>query len=126
MVVCMAPVVVCSLVNFLWYVITGWKYTAGASMRFGLVFFTFLMVSYLVSSVSFFWNWRQDAINDRRRILTLNDGLSPIVPVVAILLAWALWAWLQLRRVKFIAHRKMNLLANIDAAPAHTAPDSHE
>jgi hypothetical protein len=74
-----------------------------------LVFFSFLVSWYLVSSIFFLLSWRGSAVAEWRRILTLDDGLSPIVPIATILLAWALWAALQLRRVKWITYRKMDL-----------------
>jgi len=74
-----------------------------------LLFFSFLVAWYLVSSIVFLLSWRSSAVAEWRRILTLDDGLSPVVPIAAILLAWAFWAALQLRRVKWISYRKMDL-----------------
>ena len=74
-----------------------------------LLFFSLLMAWYLVSSIYFLVSWRGSAVAEWKRILTLDDGLSPVVPIATILLAWALWAALQLRRVKWITYRKMEL-----------------
>jgi hypothetical protein len=74
-----------------------------------LLFFSLLMAWYLVSSIHFLVSWRGSAVAEWQRILTLDDGLSPVVPIATILLAWALWAALQLRRVKWITYRKMDL-----------------
>ena len=57
-----------------------------------LLFFSFLVAWYLVSSIFFLLSWRGSAVAEWRRILTLDDGLSPVVPIATILLAWALWA----------------------------------
>jgi hypothetical protein len=116
MVAIMLPVVVFSAWQFLLYVARYWR-PAKQTEKLGLFFFSFLMITYLTSSVAFFLNWRSDAVREWRRILDLNDGLSPLVPIAAILLAWALWAALQLRRVKFIAHRKADLLTKDVAVP---------
>ena len=88
--------------------------------NFTFVFFSFLMIWYLISSVVFLCRWRGDAVTEWRRILSLDSGLSPVVPIAAILIAWALWAVLQLRRVKWIAYRKMDLLAR-EIAPSKKA-----
>ena len=89
-----------------------------------LLFFSFLMAWYLVSSIFFLVSWRGSAVAEWKRILTLDDGLSPVVPIATILLAWALWAALQLRRVKWITYRKMDLCSagsSVRAEPAGTA-----
>ena len=74
-----------------------------------LLFFSFLAAWYLVSSIVFLLSWRGSAVAEWPRVLTLDNGLSPVVPIATILLAWALWAALQLRRVKWIVYRKMDL-----------------
>lgn len=75
-----------------------------------LVSYSIAMCWYLVSSVIFLWHWRSDGIAEWQRVLALSNNLSPVWPIAAIVFAWALWAALQLQRVKWICHRKMDLL----------------
>lgn len=43
------------------------------------------------------------------RITHLEDGLSPVLPIAAILLGYFLWAFLQLRRLEWTASREIHL-----------------
>ena len=71
--------------------------------------FSLLMLWYLVSSIVFLISWRSAAAAEWHRVLTLDDGLSPVIPIAAVLLAWALWAVFQVRRVRWSAYRKVDL-----------------
>jgi hypothetical protein len=126
MVACMFSAVAVSLKRY-WVNRTKVWTAANASdqrrlTKFTFVFSSFLMIWYLISSVVFLCLWRGDAVREWQRILTLDDGLSPVVPIAAILLAWALWAMLQLRRVKWISYRKMDLVTPGVASPKDTLP----
>jgi hypothetical protein len=43
------------------------------------------------------------------RVIELNEGLSPVMPITAILLGYALWAWMKLKRLDWTAFRKIDL-----------------
>lgn len=43
------------------------------------------------------------------RMTNLSDGLSPVLPITALLLGYFLWAWIQLQRLEWSASRKAHL-----------------
>lgn len=43
------------------------------------------------------------------RITSLSEGLSPLLPISAILMGYALWGWMQLKRLDWIASRRIDL-----------------
>ncbi len=43
------------------------------------------------------------------RVTHLNEGLSPVMPITAILLGYSLWAWMQLKRLNWSASRRIDL-----------------
>jgi hypothetical protein len=43
------------------------------------------------------------------RITSLTDGLSPVVPITAIMLGYFLWGWVQLKRLAWTTSRKADL-----------------
>jgi hypothetical protein len=43
------------------------------------------------------------------RITHLNEGVSPVIPITAILLGYTLWSWMQLKRLDWINSRKIDL-----------------
>jgi hypothetical protein len=47
------------------------------------------------------------------RLTSLNDGLSPVLPIAAILLGYFLWGFVQLKRLGWAASRK----ADLDVSP---------
>ncbi len=43
------------------------------------------------------------------RVTDLNGGLSPVMPITAILLGYSLWSWMQLKRLNWAASRRIDL-----------------
>ena len=58
--------------------------------------------------------WRLQAFQRQsgvllERVTHLNEGLSPVMPITAILLGYSLWSWMQLKRLNWAASRRIDL-----------------
>jgi hypothetical protein len=70
--------------------------------------YSVLTVWYLSAGAIFLILWHSEAQKEWRRMLCLVDGISPVVPIAAVLLAWTLWGLVQTRRAKWVAYRKVD------------------
>jgi hypothetical protein len=77
-----------------------------------------LLVHISFASVYLIWTacmiWRLPAFERQSgafldRVTHLDEGLSPVMPITAILLGYSLWSWMQLKRVNWVASRRINL-----------------
>jgi hypothetical protein len=70
--------------------------------------YSVITVWYLSAGAIFLIQWHSAAQMEWRRTLCLVDGISPVVPIAAVLLAWILWGLVQTRRAKWVAYRKVD------------------
>jgi hypothetical protein len=70
--------------------------------------YSLITVWYLSAGAIFLILWHSAAQKEWRRTLCLVDGLSPVVPIAAVLFAWILWGLVQMRRAKWVAYRKVD------------------
>ena len=86
-----------------------WRVAKGRNM----LGWTYWLVTlwYLVAAAVFLVLWHSDAQKEWHRVLRLDDGISPVVPIAAVLFAWTLWGIVQVRRAKWVAYRKVDPIA---------------
>jgi len=67
-----------------------------------------ITIWYLLAGAIFLILWHSAAQKEWRRILWLEDGISPVVPIAAVLLGWTLWGLVQTRRAKWVTYRRVD------------------
>ena len=77
------------------------------------------LIGYMsVASIYLIWTagmiWRFPAFQRQsgvllERVTHLNEGLSPVMPITAIILGYSLWSWMQLKRLNWAASRRIDL-----------------
>jgi hypothetical protein len=77
-----------------------------------------LMGNIVIASTYLIWTawmiWRLPAFQRQSGVLLervphLNEGLSPVMPITAIILGYSLWSWMQLKRLDWAASRRVDL-----------------
>jgi hypothetical protein len=80
----------------------------------------FLAGAYLITTLWMIWRlpgFASEQVAMLLRLTHVTSGLSPVSAIVAILVGYFVWSWFQLKRLNWIASRKIDLLLKPPMAP---------
>jgi hypothetical protein len=80
----------------------------------------FFAGAYLITTLLMIWRlpgFASQQVAMLLRLTHVTSGLSPVSAVVAILVGYFVWSWFQLKRLNWIASRKIDLLLKPPMAP---------